>query len=62
MLLKKTTRAFFLRIFVLYDHFLIQLSHFSIIVSKADAEGYVSGLRKGNGRRAAQVLGRVQGF
>lgn len=52
-----------LQIFVLYDHLLlIQLSHFSVLVSTADAEGYVSRLRKGNGRRASQVPRRVQGF
>lgn len=50
------------QIFVLYDYLLIQLSHFSVLVSKADAEGYLSRLRKGNGRRAAQVPGRVQAF
>ena len=49
----ETTRVlyfFSLLVFFLYDHLLIQLSHFNILVSTADAERYVSRLRKGNGR------------
>ena len=48
--------------FFLHDHLLNYLSRSSVLVSTADAEGYVSRLRKGNGRRAAQVPRRVQGF
>ena len=50
MLFKITRALFCLHIFVIHDHLLIQLSHCSLLVSKADGKRYVSRLRKGNGR------------